>query len=340
MEQGRRIPVIEDVTPEVFAEVVAGGQPAVFKGVVAHWPLVAQARISNVAAAACLKSFDNDRPAQVWVGDPAIKGEFFYGNTLDELNFRKLHAPLSASIDHLLGIAGEANPQAVFVQSLSIADHLPGLLSEHRLGLLPTTVMPRIWIGNRLRVQTHYDPVDNIACLVAGRRRFTLFAPDQLPNLYIGPLSKTIAGAPISLAHLENPDFARFPRLREALDNAWIADLEPGDGLYIPYFWWHHVQSQTPFNILVNYWWDRAPDEHAEAVDAFTHALLTVKRLPEGKRDIWKTMFEHYVFATFGDPAEHLPEADKGVLGPLSHADLAKMKQGLLARLNGRWGGG
>ena len=330
--------VIDHVTPEIFATVVAQGRPVVFRGAVAHWPLVRQAKLSAHAAGACLKGLDNGRPTQVWLGDPAIKGEFFYGNTLNELNFRKIQAPLSATIDHLLDLESHEDPQAVFIQSLGIADHLPGFLRDHDLGLLPPTVMPRIWIGNRLRVQTHYDPVDNIACLAAGRRRFTLFAPDQLPNLYIGPLYKTIAGAPISMASLENPDFDRFPRLRQAMDNAWIADLEPGDAIYIPYFWWHHVQSQTPFNILVNYWWDRAPTDHAEANDAFMHALLTLKQLPPEKRDIWKTMFEHYVFEGFGDPAAHLPEADKGVLGQMPEPEVVGMKQSLLARLKGRWG--
>ena len=335
---GNAMSVIAGVTPEIFAEVVAQGQPAVFKGAVADWPLVQQALVSNEAVGDGLKGLDSGRPAQVWVGDPAIRGEFFYGNSLDELNFRKIQVPLSVSIDHLLALENDDNPQAVFIQSLSIADHLPGFLRDHSLSLLPSDVMPRIWIGNRLRVQTHYDPVDNVACLVAGRRRFTLFAPDQLPNLYIGPLYKTIAGAPISMASLENPDFERFPRLRDAMDNAWIADLEPGDAIYIPYFWWHHVQSQTPFNILVNYWWDQAPGEHAEANDAFMHALLTIKQLSSGKRDIWKTMFDHYVFESFGDPAAHLGDADKGVLGAMPEAEIARMKQGLLARLMGRWG--
>ncbi len=121
------------------------------------------------------------------------------------------------------------------------------------------------------------------------------------------------------------------------MDNALYADLEPGDALYIPYFWWHHVQSLSDFNILVNFWWDRAPAQHAEAMDAFVHALLAVRRLPEGKRDIWKAMFEHYVFSVNGDAATHLPEADKGILGEVPDGDLAQMKQQLLMRLAGRW---
>ncbi len=334
----RQVLTLDKVTPEIFAEVVSKGQPAVFKGAVAHWPLVQQARISDQAAVDYLKRFDSGRPTQVWLGDPAIKGEFFYGSTLDELNFHKVTAPISATLDHLLGLAAEEAPPSVFIQSMSIAENLPGLVPLGALDLLPG-ISPRIWIGNRLRVQTHYDPVDNVACLAAGKRRFTLFAPEQLANLYIGPLYKTIAGAPISLASLEEPDFERFPRLREAMDNAWYADLEPGDAIFIPYFWWHHVRSLTPFNVLVNYWWNDLSVEHADAMDAFIHAMLTVRRLPEGRRDIWKSMFAHYVLEGNGDPAAHMAESDRGILGTLSDAEANIMKQQLLTRLTARWKG-
>ena len=30
--------------------------------------------------------------------------------------------------------------------------------------------------------------------------------------------------------------------------SAQTAELEPGDAIYIPYFWWHHVRSLTGFN--------------------------------------------------------------------------------------------
>ena len=121
--------------------------------------------------------------------------------------------------------------------------------------------MPRIWIGNRSLVSTHFDLSDNIACVVAGRRRFTLFPPEQLPNLYVGPLDHTMAGQPASMVELNAPDFERFPRFREALAAAVTAELEPGDAIYIPTLWWHQIEALAPFNILVNYWWEDAPPD-------------------------------------------------------------------------------
>lgn len=332
----RHIACLGAVTAEHFADIVHKGRPVVFKGIAADWPLVRQAQQSDQAAADYLKALDNGKPVPVWIGEPEIKGEFFYSDTPGKLNFRKAPTTISATVDHLLTLVDNETPRSVYIQSLPIADHLTGFLDTHRLDLLPD-VSPRIWIGNRLRVQTHYDPVDNIAVLAAGRRRFTLFAPDQTPNLYVGPLEKTVAGAPVSMATIEEPDFVRFPRLKVALDSAWHADLEPGDGIYIPYMWWHHVRSLTPFNILVNYWWDAEPAHNADAMDAFLHAILTLKRLPEGRRNIWKTMFDHYVFETDGDPVAHLTEADKGALGPMPDDEIAARKQQLLARLESRW---
>ena len=37
-----------------------------------------------------------------------------------------------------------------------------------------------------------------------------------------------------------------------------VADLEPGDAIYIPALWWHAVQATGELNVLVNYWWNEA----------------------------------------------------------------------------------
>ncbi len=65
---------------------------------------------------------------------------------------------------------------------------------------------PRIWIGNATHVAPHYDISDNAAVFALGRRRFTLFPPAQTPNLYVGPLDITIAGQPVSMVDIRDPD--------------------------------------------------------------------------------------------------------------------------------------
>ena len=66
--------------------------------------------------------------------------------------------------------------------------------------LLSPDASPRIWLGTAANVSSHYDTFDNLACVIAGRRRFTLYAPELIGRLYIGPIDHTMAGPPVSLA--------------------------------------------------------------------------------------------------------------------------------------------
>ncbi|MFX6149073.1 cupin-like domain-containing protein, partial [Acinetobacter baumannii] len=88
---------------------------------------------------------------------------------------------------------------------------------------------------------------------------FTLFPPDQFGNLYLGPLDNTPAGRAVSMVDFAEPDFAAHPRFREALAHAQVAELEPGDAIFIPSMWYHHVEGRSAFNVLINYWWRETP---------------------------------------------------------------------------------
>jgi hypothetical protein len=206
---------------------------------------------------------------------------------------------------------------------------MPDFARENVLALLPDTIGGRVWIGNRLTVQTHYDLTGNIACVVAGRRRFTLFPPGQLANLYVGPLEFTLAGTPVSMVQLDPPDFERYPRFRDALAQAQVAELEPGDAIYIPYMWWHHVETLTSFNVLVNYWWADTPRWMGSPFEAMVHAMLAVRPLSPEHRAIWRSFFEHYVFEGPENSAAHLPPQIRGVQSAPS-AEIAAMMRGYL----------
>jgi hypothetical protein len=189
-------------------------------------------------------------------------------------------------------------------------------------------VQPRLWVGNKVTTPAHFDASHNIAVVVCGRRRFTLFPIEQVANLYVGPLDFAPTGAAITMARPDAPDFQRFPRLREALDNALTVELGPGDALYLPPLWWHQVESLEPLNALVNYWWspplaDGRPP--ASGLDALLHARLAFAALPPSERGSWHALFEHYVFGD-ADPAAHIPEERRGVLGALEGEALAKLR--------------
>jgi hypothetical protein len=311
--------------PTFRDQIVPKNQPAVLRGAVLQWPAVQQGSRSAQAMCTYLMGLQQAGPVPLLTADPAIQGRFFFRDDLRGFNFQRRPAPLAVALRMLLTHLDDTEPPAVFVESAPLPDCLPDFASGNRLELLDSSIVPRIWIGNAVKVQTHYDLWNNIACVLAGRRRFTLFPPEQLPNLYPGPMDITPSGVPISMVPLENPDFERYPRFRDALAAARVAELEPGDALFIPYGWWHHVQSLRSFNVLVNYWWaDSSPV--TSPLDSLLHGLLALRDLPAAERAVWRNLFDYYVFQTSGDPLAHLPPAMRGLMGARGPEQLREIK--------------
>ncbi len=297
-------------------EIQTAGQPAILRGLVDDWPAVRLAKQGKQAICQYLLDLDNGTGVDAILLHPQEKGRVFYNDDMIGFNFARKNMPISNVIEQLLRYAHFAMHPAVAVQSAKIADCLPGFLAQHALPFLPESVAPRIWLGNEVITPAHFDESLNIACVVAGRRRFTLFPPEQVANLYIGPLDFAPTPTPISMANLVEPDFVAHPRLADALKTAQVAELEAGDALYIPTLWWHHVQSLDDFNILVNYWWhDQAPaQEAATPFDCLLHCLQHMRDLPIDAKRGWQALFAHYVFNTETDPAAHIPAGKRGVL--------------------------
>jgi hypothetical protein len=204
---------------------------------------------------------------------PDAGGRIFYSDDLAGFNYLRKRLPVSAVVGQLARYSRFPAPPAVAVQSALVADCLPGFAEANVLPALDPSVLPRIWIGNRITTPAHFDQSRNLACVVAGRRRFTLFPPEQVANLYIGPLDHAPTPTPISMVRFKDPDFERFPRFRQALDAAEVAELAPGDAIYMPPLWWHHVESLDDLNILVNYWWNQAATRTGSTAAAFEDLL-------------------------------------------------------------------
>lgn len=315
-----------DVTLADFQQIRAAGEPAVLKGLAGAWPVVRAAD-----AAAYLGAMAAPKPVQFMRAPPGIEGRMHYGATIGTRNF----TPEQALLPDFLERLAEERADALALQGLSAHENFPGFAEAHPMPLLPAEVPARLWIGNAAKVAIHHDPSENIAVVAAGHRRFTLFPPEQVGNLYMGPFNPTPAGVQVSMVHLTAPDLDRYPRFAAALEAARAAELAPGDALYIPYQWYHHVEALDAFNLLVNYWWDPAPALPGTPWDAMMHALMTVRGLPADQRRAWQAMFAHYVFLADGDPGAHLPPEARGILGATEPQHLARMREALLAKLRG-----
>lgn len=239
--------------------VLSGLSPVVIRGLVSDWSIVDCALTSfNALKKYCL-SFDKGLLFEAMLASSDEKGRLFYGEDLTQFNFDRMNGYLKDAFDILESLRSYDNSPTFYIGSKEISHYLPGLERECRLSFLDESIIPNIWIGNRTLVATHNDDSQNIACIAAGRRKFTLFPPDQKENLYIAKADISPGGRPISLVDLKAPDFTKFPRFADALTSAQVAVLEPGDALYIPTNWWHHVEALDDVNILINFWWQGNP---------------------------------------------------------------------------------
>ncbi len=270
----------------------------------------------------------------VTCGDAALKGHVSYLPDMSAPNVTRQTMPLSAVFDIYEKHASDVEAPLYYVASTSPEDCLPGLTAANPMQLGDRRLLESIWIGNQSRIPAHYDLPDNIACVVAGRRRFTLFPPEQLENLYVGPLDMTPAGQPISVVDFHAPDFETYPKYKKALEAAITADLAPGDAIFIPSMWWHQVEGLESFNVLMNYWWRQSPAYMGPPVDALNHALMTIRDLPPAQKQAWHHIFNHYVFENTEETVAHIPEERRSVLAPMTDMMVRRLRAYLLNRLN------
>jgi hypothetical protein len=331
-------PPIAEQTGVDFArfhdEIRPAAKPMVLRGLVSEWPVVQAAREGDMATMDYIMRCGVIRPVTAMATPPTEDGRFFYNPELTGFNFRKGQGQLGDFFKDMILENSKDQGLAMAVQSEVVRDISPRFAEENRLDLLPD-VDARIWISNRSRVAPHFDLSENVACSVAGRRQFVVFPPEQITNLYLGPLEKTPAGTPASMVDLQNPDLEKFPRFAEAWETAQCVTLEPGDALYIPYGWWHAVESLALFNILVNYWWNNPHVNFAPPYDALLHMIAAFRHLEPEQRRVWQGMASYFAFGEI-DPGAHLPAGAKGMLAPYSPALIDQMMNYVRSSLLGQ----
>lgn len=335
----RQTRMIEGVAPDAvpYDELMAAERPTIVKGLVRDWPL---ARTSSPTEAAdYLKSFYQGRRIVAFIARPELKGRFGYTEDATKLDFESDRGRLDEYLDRILAHLDDDTPPSLYIGSTDVDRYLPGFRAENDLVLdhpmfAANPPMVSVWIGNRTTALAHHDMSNNIACCLIGRRRFALFPPDQIDNLYPGPMEPTPGGQVVTMTDIDAPDFERFPRLREALATAEVAELAPGDALFYPAMWWHQVNALDAFNVMVNYWWNTSPRYIDTPQNALLHALLSLRDRPEQEKRAWRAMFDYYVFGPADRAGAHLPAAARGNLGPMDEMKARRLRAWLLQRLN------
>ena len=265
-----------------------------------------------------------------------IAGRLFYNDEFTELNFVSQRTQLDDVLAKIHAHLNDERPPTMYVGSTIIDSCLPGFRKDNDVGFAAHGIdpPPSIWIGNRTIASCHFDAPNNIACCVVGKRRFTLFPPEQIFNLYPGPLEPTPGGQAISLVDFENPDLEKFPRFREALEagtrcrgRTWRRRIHS-----------QHVVASRPGPERVQYAGELLV-EHGPVViptpmNTLYHAIWSLRDRPENEKRAWKHVFDYYVFGRAALAGEHFPEAARGVLGPIDETRARHIRAMLINKLN------
>ena len=322
-----------------FDALISSGEPVILKDVLRDTPLVVAALESEAAAMSHLLAAYNERAVLSYIAPPDANSRFFYNQDMTGLNFKTQELSLAMFFESLKKEESAQSSSSFYVGSAEVANHFPNLIENDGLGL-PSKMFedypPRIgiWMGNRTTAATHFDVSNNIAACLVGNRRFTLFPPSQIENLYPGPLEPTPGGQVVSMFDLNDPDFETFPRAKLALENAQIAEIEPGDMLVYPALWWHQVEAKNDFNVMINYWWNTVPSFVDDPMSTLLHGLLSLRDRPENEKQAWQHFFNYYIFADADMAGAHLPEHIRGMLGPMDRVLARRLRAKILQKMN------
>ncbi|WP_448214163.1 cupin-like domain-containing protein [Colwellia sp. MEBiC06753] len=314
--------------------VFSSKTPLVLKGFASDWPIVQAAQTSNYAACDYLRQFYNQQPVNACLGAPENNGRVFYNQQVTGFNYQASKADLNLVLDKLLAHQQDPKPPTLYVASTEVGSFLPGFKAEHTTSIDQYRPIASIWIGNQSKIAAHYDFPHNLAISVVGKRRFTLFPPDQVANLYPGPMEFAPGGQDISMVDFDNPDFEKFPKFEHAIASAEVAELDTGDALYLPSMWWHHVEGLTSLNVLLTHWWRDTPSFLGRPNNALLHAMLSLRNLPKAQRQAWQAIFNHYIFEHDEASLEHLPEHAQGAQQkPIDELTARRIRAELIEKL-------
>ncbi|WP_428848166.1 cupin-like domain-containing protein [Shewanella ulleungensis] len=309
-------------------------KPIVFKGLCRHWPLVQAGLESAEKALDYLRQFYQGSTVTAYYLAPEEQGRVFYNQQLDGFNYQAGRLDFNQLINRLQQENASSTPAGIYMGSTDIHQFLPGLGEQNSLNLHPINPLTSIWLGNKTKVAAHFDFPLNLACNVVGKRTFTLFPPEQISNLYVGPMEFAPGGQDISMVDVEHPDFERFPKFQQALDASLTAELNPGDVLFIPSMWWHHVRGIDDINVLITHWWRDTPGYLGRPNNALQHSILSLRSLPKAQRQAWKAMFNHYIFDHDDVDDSYIPDNAKGMLTkPLDELNARKLRADLINKL-------
>lgn len=253
-------------SPAEFAIFENANVPALFSGCVNSWPAF---RLWNPRTGGLLRlrALAGSAPVQVMA---TTAGSNFYG---DIRGHDRVPLPFGTFLDLAEGgkvlDRSSSGAELSFLDSPDVQLYLAqagiqdGLSFAPLSGLKEDVAIPEflrspvsainLWMSvNGSRSSTHYDPYQNLLCVLVGRKEVKLWPPSAAPDLYPLPIFGEASNH--SGVDFANPDLVKFPRFRDAMKSFQSVVLHAGDALFIPEGWYHQVDSES-VTIAVNLWW-------------------------------------------------------------------------------------
>ena len=217
-------------------EFVPANRPVVLRSVLADWPPVEKWHDdAYLLAAAAHDATIPARRADASAGSTAVEGAY----ETDELTW-------AALLDAHAEAAAHERTAAHYAAQLRLRTAMPRLFVDTNpvpecVGALGPVWRnaPAAYFGCGHATPLHFDQLENIFCVVRGRKRVTLWHPADAGLLYAGEGGQ----AAFSRANVYAPDLERFPLLARAEARGLHVELQAGDALYIPICWWHAIRT-------------------------------------------------------------------------------------------------
>ena len=207
------------------------------------------------------------------------------------------NVPFETACDWITS-SGEGDPK-YYIPHLNMSENFSGLLTDLNFPISEDPPRVQLWVGSAGTVTPlHCDIDNNLFGQIYGSKTVTLFSPEETSFLYQFPVGSVTPH--LSFVDVERPDLAKYPLYRNA--RMKTVTILPGQLLFIPAGWWHHVRS-VEISISVNQWLMPTLIQRAGA------SLLWLL-ISEYKRDRWAQLLERHQMSV----AALLNTADKLVL--------------------------
>jgi len=235
MNSNRELPLpVERVhapSAEIFKKLYADpGKPVLISGVVSEWNACSQWTIPY------FNSIAGDRLVTV----RRMRNGAYIAARREEMKL----------MDYLEIVSNKAvGNERVYLGGQDVKKIFPEIVDDYTVPqyIESEKIDTVCYIGSQVHSQIHFHPYGKaLLCVVSGRKRVKLFAPDQTPYLYQKFNFSKIEGEPV--------DLNSFPLYRNA--RYYECEVHAGEMLFFPIYWWHGVETDDFTSAIVFFWDD------------------------------------------------------------------------------------